>query len=88
MDAKVVPILTAHEAKEVWTMPEIQYFTRWNILQNFPQKAVTKITIKNGLALSVHHAAQTFCNVLLQSGLTLRTQSSRENSVQDWYPSS
>ena len=85
MTAKVVSIITAQEARSLWrnARDSIQH-----ALEHF-----SELSLKNGeeshhkkwIVLSVHHAAETFCNMLLK-------QFDPENAKfkwkgKDWHPS-
>ncbi len=60
-------------------MPEILYFTRWNISRNFAAAS------GNQGVLSVHHAAEAFCNMLLKQ--FDHTNRMFKRGQQDWWPS-
>lgn len=85
MAAKVISIITAREAKLLWDNARDSIL---HALEHF-----TDVSLKNGskdhhskwIVLSVHHAAEAFCNMLLK-------QLDPENPIfkrngKDWYPS-
>jgi len=85
MVAKVVPILTAREAKALWENARDSIL---HALEHFAELTATsgdQDHHKKWIVLSVHHAAEAFCNMLLKQFDPTNTIFKR--GQQDWWPS-
>ena len=85
MTAKVLSIITAQEARSLWENARDSF---QHALEHF-----SELSLKNGeeshhkkwIVLSVHHAAEAFCNMLLKQFDPGNARFKKRG--QDWYPS-
>jgi hypothetical protein len=85
MVAKVVPILTAREAKAFWENSRDSILHALEHFAELSPKSGDEDHHKKWIVLSVHHAAEAFCNMLLKQFDPANTMFKR--GQQDWWPS-
>lgn len=86
MDAKVVPILTAHEAKEVWDNARDSILHALEHFAELSEKSGDQDHHRKWIVISVHHAAETFYNMLLKQ-FDPENTNLKTNKGEDRYPS-
>jgi DNA-directed RNA polymerase subunit RPC12/RpoP len=85
MAAKIVPILTALEAKALWDNARDSILHTLEHFGDLSMRIGDRRHHEKQIVLSTHHAAETFCNMLLKRYEPQNTKLTRKG--QDHYPS-
>jgi DNA-directed RNA polymerase subunit RPC12/RpoP len=85
MVAKVIPILTARQARELWENSRDSIRHALKHFAELSAKSKDEDHHKKWIILSIHHAAEAFCNMLLKQFDPANTLFKRGD--EDWWPS-
>jgi hypothetical protein len=85
MTAKVVPLITSQEAKLLWVNARDSILHALEHFAELSSENASEFHHKKWIVLSVHHAAETFCNMVLKQFDPENPKFKRNG--EDWYPS-